>query len=355
MAIQKVGTGEATKYRVQIRKRGFLAQSKTFTTEVAAEKWRKDMLETMKSGKPGEIAATQHTVSELIERYISKTNPPSAKIAHLEWWESEIGFMMLGAVTPQVIGDLLDDLAGSNVVLGGTVIRKSDKQRSPATVNRYHSSISSVFKYATHRKVSWMQDNPAHFSQMKEANGVERFLDNDERIDLLAECKKSTWDGLYPLVLMALTTGARKGNLLNLRWRDIDLSKGEVHFEHTKNGKALSAPLMGETLAVLKQRAKVRNISSDLVFPAPNNPSKPYGNSNLHWRRAVDAANLKAHFRFHDLRHTAGSYLAQANVNQATIMAAMGHTTLEASQRYMHLSTDHIAEAQRKAFEGKGL
>ncbi len=355
MAIQKVGKGKSLKYRVQIRKKGFPALSKTFISEDNARQWHDEQIQLMESGSVSTVESTKHTVSDLIDKYVKAKSPPSAKIAHLKWWEERIGFMFLSAVNPQVIGEHLDKLAESNKTLGGTVIRKSTKRPSPATVNRYHSSLSSVFKYGLGRRVGWMKENPAHFEQMPESKGIVRYLDDEERESLLEQCQKSTWDGLYPLVLMALTTGARKGNLLNLRWRDLDLKAGVARFEDTKNGNSLSVPIMGQTLEVLKQRSKVRNIGSDLVFPAPTNPDKPYGNANLHWRRAVNAAELKAHFRFHDLRHTAGSYLAQANVNQAAIMAAMGHTTLEASQRYMHLSTEHIAEAQRKAFKGKGL
>ena len=190
---------------------------------------------------------------------------------------------------------------------------------------------------------------------MKEAPVVDRFLDQEERESLMAACKNASWAGLYPLVLLGLTTGARLGNLLNLRWSDIDLEEGLAHVGITKNGKPITLPLTGTVLNEMKRFASVRVMKSNQVFPAPTNQDKVYGNFRLHWNKAVKDANLKAHFRFHDLRHTAGSYMAQAGINQATIMKAMGHTTLASSERYLHVRVDDVAAAQAKVAKKFGL
>ncbi|MDX2478518.1 MAG: tyrosine-type recombinase/integrase [Gammaproteobacteria bacterium] len=80
------------------------------------------------------------------------------------------------------------------------------------------------------------------------------------------------------------------------------------------------------------------------------NPTKYYKYFRSHWLIAVEKAELKCDFRFHDLRHTTASYLASNNINQATIMSIMGHKSLAASQRYMHLSVDHNADVLAKVF-----
>lgn len=355
MGIQKITSGKTTKYRVQIRKRGFPARNATFATLQLAEAWHYKQLRLINSGKADTVAVRKHTVADLIKRYIKMIDPPSAKLAHLKWWNTQIGFLFVGAVTPQILGDHLDDLAGSNKTLGGTRLRPSQERISPATVNRYHSSISSVFKYGSSRKVSWLQENPALFEQMKEAPVVARFLDKQERKSLMIACQDAAWPGLYPLVLLGLTTGARLGNLLNLHWSDIDLEEGLAHVGMTKNGKPITLPLTGTVLIEIRRCARVRDLNSDLLFPAPTNKEKVYGNFRLHWNKAVNDANLKAHFRFHDLRHTAGSYMAQAGVNQATIMKAMGHTTLASSERYLHVRVDDVAAAQAKVAKKFGL
>ncbi len=355
MAIQKITSGKTTKYRVQIRKRGFPSRYATFTTKKLAKAWHHKQVQLMKSGNAGAVAPTKKIVADLLCRYIKMMDPPSAQIAHLKWWNSKIGFMFLSEITSQIIGDHLDELAINNKTLGGTKLRKSSKRISPATVNRYHSSLSSVFKYGASRKVNWLQENPAQFEQMKESPVIERFLDRRERESLMAACKNSSWPGLYPLVLMGLTTGARLGNLLNLRWSNIDLKEGLAHVGITKNGKPITLPLTGTVLVEIKRFESVRDVQSDLLFPAPTNTEKVYGNFRLHWNKAVKNANLKAHFRFHDLRHTAGSYMAQAGVNQATIMKAMGHTTLASSERYLHVRVDDVAAAQAKVAKKFGF
>jgi len=355
MEIQKIGSGTTTKYRVQISRLGLPALYATFSTKQQARQWHEQQIQLIESGNFGVAAPAEHSVADLIERYIKMMDPPSAKLAHLKWWRSRIGLMSLSAITAQILGDHLDELAGSNKTLGGIRLRASDEQLSPATVNRYHSSISSVFKYGCHRKVGWLKENPARFEQMKEAPVIDRFLDREERESLMAACKGSSWPGLYPLVLLGLMTGARLGNLMNLRWSDIDLQVGTARIGITKNGKPITLPLTGTILKEINCFAAVRDRNSDLLFPAPTNNQKVYGNFRLHWNKAVSDANLKAHFRFHDLRHTAGSYMAQAGINQATIMKAMGHATLASSERYLHVRVEDVAAAQEKVAKKFGL
>lgn len=192
MAIQKITSGKTTKYRVQIRKRGFPSRSATFFTLKLARQWHDKQLQLMESRQSGVVESTRHTVADLIERYTKTMDPPSAKVAHLIWRNARIGDLFLSEVTPHLLGDHLDDLAASNKTLGGIRLRPSSERMSPATVNRYHSAISSIFKYATSRKVNWLQGNPAQFEQMKEAPVVDRFLDEDERKSLMDACKKSS-------------------------------------------------------------------------------------------------------------------------------------------------------------------
>ena len=355
MEIQKITSGTTIQYRVQIDKPGFPALYAIFNTQQKARKWYAEQIALIDSGDFGIIETTEHSVAELFDRYIKMMNPPSAKVAHLKWWRTRIGAMPLSAITPQILGDHLDELAGSNKTLGGIKLRESSERLSPATVNRYHSSISSVFKYGANRKVNWLTENPARFEQMKEAPVIDRFLDREERESLMAACRNSAWSGLYPLVLLGLITGARLGNLLNLRWSDIDMEEGVARIGMTKNGKPITPPLTGTILAEIKRYAAVRCPASDLLFPAPTNKQKVYGNFRLHWNKAVKEANLKAHFRFHDLRHTAGSYMAQAGINQATIMKAMGHVSLASSERYLHVRVDDVAAAQAKVAKKFGL
>ena len=99
-------------------------------------------------------------------------------------------------------------------------------------------------------------------------------------------------------------------------------------------------PLTGHVLELLNDRSKVRRLGSDLVFPG-RNPSRPHAVRHS-WYASLEAAGLDD-FRFHDLRHTAASYLAMNGASIAELSEILGHKTLQMVKRYAHLSEQHTA------------
>jgi integrase len=186
----------------------------------------------------------------------------------------------------------------------------------------------------------WISENPARrVARGQENPGIVRWLEDDERTALLEACKESGWPQLYLLVILALSTGARLGELRCLKWSDIDLKKGMAYLSDTKNEERRALPLIPAVQKELK--AQVRRIGTDLVFPAKYDPQKPYGNNfREHWRIAREKAGVK-NFRFHDLRHSCASYLAMNGATELEIADVLGHKTLQMVKRYSHLSTDH--------------
>lgn len=343
--------GKASKYRAQVRRKGQKVISKTFTTRADAVKWGKTFEAKAELGQVEQSNESgKHTLSDLITRYIEDTDSNNKRKGHLDWWNDEIGYMLLSDINRATISEKINKLTKSpkrhsgkvKYDLPGTVI-------SPATVNRYHAAISAVFKHGMN-PLFWIESNPAKIQRQTEPKGIVRYLDEDEKASLLMACEASEWGGLLPMVWLALSTGARQGNILNLRWSQIDLKAGTASVSKTKNGDPIVLPLVGNALNALKKWNKVRNIQSDWVFPSIKMPSKPYADFRKHWMKAVSDAELKSHFRFHDLRHTTASYLAKAGVNQSTIMSVMGHKTLAASQRYMHLDVEDNRKALEKVF-----
>jgi integrase len=104
-------------------------------------------------------------------------------------------------------------------------------------------------------------------SKPKESRGRVRFLSDEERNRLLESCKISVNPCLYTVVVLALSTGARRGELLSLHWEDVDLKRGMLTFRETKNGERRSVPLTGYALEVLTKHAKIRRLNTTLVFP----------------------------------------------------------------------------------------
>jgi integrase len=110
----------------------------------------------------------------------------------------------------------------------------------------------------------------------------------------------------------------------------------------TKNGDPRSVPLRNLALELIGQLGKVRRIDSDLVFPSDKDPQKPIEFRDP-WNRAVKQAGLR-NFRFHDLRHTAASYLAMSGASAVELAAVLGHRTLQMVKRYAHLSQSHTSQ-----------
>jgi integrase len=145
---------------------------------------------------------------------------------------------------------------------------------------------------------------------------------------------------LYPAVITALSTGARRGELLNLRWSDVSYDRKTLvsGFGQTKNTEIRSVPLPAAVIDQLQALAQVRRIDDDRVFPITADELR------CPWRRALKAAGISG-FRSHDLRHSCASYILQAGFPLGTVAEVLGHKTLEMAKRYSHLAESHTRAA----------
>ena len=152
-------------------------------------------------------------------------------------------------------------------------------------------------------------------------------------------------------MILALSTGARFSELMNLRWSDVDMDRGLAYLHETKNNERRAIPIVGLALEKLRALSKVRRIDTDLLFPRedgkkPMTIQKP-------WRNVLEEAKIED-FRFHDLRHSCASYLAMNGASLAEIAAVLGHKTLAMVKRYSHLSEQHtvsvVASMNEKIF-----
>ena len=325
-------------YRVKVRIKGYPVQSATFERKTDANTWAASTESAIKEGRHFKTAeAKRHTLGELIDSYIKDELPKKPKNAknkktQLLWWKSEIGKYALADVTPSLIVEYKDKL------LAGLV--RNATQRSPATVVRYLAALSVCLTYGVNIK-QWIDDSPMRkVTKPTEPRGRVRFLTQDERTRLLAACKKSTNPYMYAVTVLALSTGARQGEIMNLTWDDVDLNLGRAILHETKNGERRALPITGHALEVLKELNKVRRIDTKLLF-AGANPEK-CAELRSPWLVAVKTAGIE-NFKFHDLRHSAASELAMNGATLAEIAEILGHKTLAMVQRYAHLSEGHTA------------
>lgn len=155
-------------------------------------------------------------------------------------------------------------------------------------------------------------------------------------------------DHLTPVVLLALNTGLRRGELLGLEWRDVDLTRAilTVRGEGAKSGRTRHVPLNDEALRVLKAWRPDRPDSQALVFPG-SEVQKPLTSLKTAWNAVVKAAKVKR-FRFHDTRHHFASRLVQAGVDLNTVRELLGHSDFALTLRYAHLAAQNKVAAVAK-------
>ena len=319
-------------YQVQVRLRGAPQQSASFRRLTDARNWAARIESSLREGQQFPNASTRRlTVEELFARYRRSILPHKRRSTvasqgqQLDWWQRRIGHLRLSAVSPAVVTECRDELAEAH---------------SAATVRRYLALLSHAFAVAR-REWQWIDFNPVeHVGKPKEPPGRVRFLLEEERQRLLEACMRSDNSDLYPVVLMALSTGARKSEILSLAWSAIDLSRHLVTFHYTKNADRRSVPIRGELDRILRQRAKLRRLDTALVFPRPDGLAPT--DIRTAWKTALRRAAIHD-FRFHDLRHSAASYLAMSGASLAEIAEILGHKTLAMVKRYAHLSDQHTA------------
>lgn len=330
----------ATSYRVEIRLKGAPRQSETFARLTDARKWAQATEAAIREGRHfGTVEAKRHTVADMIDRYTrdvlptKKASTARAQQFQFDWWKSKYGHLTLADVTPSVLAEARDKLLATTSKRGHAL--------SPAYVVRHLAALSHAFTVAV-KEWGWVESNPlAKVSKPKEPRGRIRFLDDDERERLLGACRESASPDLYPAVILALSTGARQQEVLGLRWPQVDLVRRVATLHETKNGERRVLPLAGPALELLRERSRVRRLDTDLVFPGRTKPNKPV-DLRTPFATALKRAGIDD-FHWHDLRHTAASYLAMNGASLAEIAEVLGHKTLAMVKRYAHLSEAHTA------------
>ena len=328
-----------TTYQAKIRLLGYPPASETFSRLSDAKEWAAQVETDIRNGRYfGTREASRHTLEDLLDRYREYLKARSAltfeaRRGHIAYWRNTLGRFALRDVTPSRIADARDALHALPTRVG--------KARSASDVNRHLATLSHAFSLAT-REWQWLEMNPLRRVQkLREPLGRVRFLSEDERARLLKACQESPharW--LYPLVVLALATGMRQGEILALTWDRVDLHRGWITLDNTKNRERRGVPLNGYALAAMREYAKVRRLDSDVVFCATQGDGPVY--LRTAWTPAVTAAELDD-FHFHDLRHTTASYLAMNGATPGEIAAVLGHRTLAMVKRYAHLSDAHVA------------
>jgi integrase len=208
-----------------------------------------------------------------------------------------------------------------------------------ARVNRPFALLRALLRLAS-RKWEVIAAPPV-IELEKEPQRRLRWLTHEEAIRLLDACPEQKNPALVDLVELALYTGMRQGELLNLAWGDVDRARGVLLLEVTKSGRRREVPLNGPAYAVLERR-RASGTPAGLVLG--NRSGDSFRKS---WEAAVEAAKLDAPLRFHDLRHTFASWAVQRGVTLVELKDLLGHSTLTMVLRYAHLAPENLRAAGR--------
>jgi len=327
---KRINSKGKLRWTAVVRVKGHPPSSATFPRKHDAEEWALATEKDIRDGIHGfKREAKRRTVSEMIDRYVDTVLPRKKPLTQEKQrgqyrvWKELLGEHTLSAITPARLSTIRDDML---------------QLRAPATVNRYFAALSHCCEIAV-REWEWLEKNPCRrLANLKEPRGRDRFLSEDEKARLLDVSQACRAPYFHPIVMLALSTGMRQGEILGIERKDLDLHIGQVRLHNTKNGTSRTVPIRGKALEALQayiisQPAHI----SGRIFPISPETVKAI------WRRERVKANLED-VRFHDLRHTAASYLAMNGASLLDIAEILGHKTLAMVQRYAHLTESHLGD-----------
>ena len=336
-----------TAFHAEVRLKGHLPQREHFRTKSKAKEWIQDIESAIRDGRySNKTEARRRTVGDMVDRFIEQWLPrfpgrQAKQTALLTWWKQQCGHLRLIDFSSAKIAEYRDKLANEKVVRGNV--------RSPSTVNRYLSALGKALNVCM-KEWAWIDDTPMRkVSRPKEASSRDRFLDPEEKERLLQECRSSKHPFLYPLVALSLITAMRSGELINLCWQDVDFRMRKIILRNTKNGDPRIVPLTSEAEAIFREIRTDGANPQELIFSSRRNslnqavPVSVRGSFAL----ALKRAGIE-NFRWHDLRHTAASYLAMAGASQAELMAILGHRSPIMTKRYVHFTQRHLADLMQR-------
>ena len=329
-------------WRAMIRRKGYPEQSKTFDTKAAAEAWATVTESEMVRGIfVSRSESERTTVDALMERYAREVLPTQkgghregSRVKHIQ---EGLGKYSLAALTSSLVADYRD--ARLKIV-------------GPQSVKHELGLLQRALKKAT---MEWGIPLPGGIPTLMVKkpplpNARDRRLVDDEEERLLAACAESRNPWLRPVVIFAMETAMRAGEIVEtwkfdktgqremvsvgLQWSNVDLKRRTAHLPKTKNGEARTVPLSSRAVTVLE--ALPRNLDGR-VF------GTTYEGIHQAYVRACRRAGITG-LTFHDLRHEATSRLFEKGFNPMEVSTITGHKTLQMLKRYTHLRAEDLAK-----------
>jgi len=336
-------------YRVEYRHLGHPSRSKTFVRKSDALNYKRRVEREYDEVQSDPNRVSQHKrLYEVISLYRERVLPTmKASYTHglgCEFWKERLGHIKIGEISaPMIKTELAKHVASG---------------RAGATANRKLTVLSSVLKFAI-IELGWLQQNPCRMvARYKDAKRRERTITADEWNKLLtaadelagAEKARIRVKQLPAFLNLLYATGMRKGEAEGLQWRDVDLDALRIQLRDTKNGLDRSVPLDYETRALLLAHEQQFG-GNDWVFPNERGDGHTYFDGSFREARAkakFDVDDRGEPLVIHSLRHSFATEVAQGGATLVELMAATGHKSVAAAERYLHPQEHHARSAISK-------
>ncbi len=332
MPVENRGTSKKPRWRYAFTIRGvrYRASIPEARTKFEAEQAEVEAKQTVFEGRYGRPRGNHDFLKFVEEVYL-----PWSRENKRSWYDDELFANVLreseqfkGKTFAQISPLLIEKFKKER----RESITKKGKSRSPATVNRELEILSRVFTLATTAKLT--SSNPCReVRKLPVNNRRTRYLLDDEEMVLLSHCQGERAH-IYPMVIVAIGTGMRKGDQLDLRWEKVDFQRDVIYVPNMKTGHDYIVPMNQDVRSVLLTRKREAKPDAEFVFINPKT-SKPYGDIKKAFSAACRDARI-SNLHWHDLRHTFGTRLAEAGFSEATIAELMGHTSESTTRRYTH-------------------
>ena len=221
-------------------------------------------------------------------------------------------------------------------------------KRSLIVANRTISYLSAIFN----KGIEWelVDKNPVFGIKKHKEHSRDRYITLEEKEQFLNALNAEKDQQIKDFVYISLYTGARKSNVLSMRWEDISFDQGVWYIEDTKNGDPQNVVLIEDAVKILERRKL--NSKSKWVFPSKDSKSGHFQEPRKGWVRICKRAGIED-LRIHDLRRTCGSWMALNGASQYIIGKMLGHKSPQSTAIYARLSLDPVREHMEKAINLK--
>lgn len=324
-------------WRVRVRIKGYAPAYATFAKRADARDWAAQVEADMRAQRYDDGAlARKYTVADMVDRYeervfdTSKKKPRSVKLQRrqLAWWKKAIGEYALANVTPVLLAEQRDKLA-----------KEGRRRRGPATIVGYFAILGHAFNTAKD-EWGWVKTNPVTDVEKPQLPvGRSRALSEDELKRLLRACKGERKPILL-ITVLALSTGARKNELLGLKKEHIRDDYQWAEVGDTKSRKPTLLQFIEPARSMLKEHVLRHRIRRGYLFPSPAGDAPM--NIDREFRRVVRAAGIRD-YHFHDNRHTHASYLVMNGMDSTAVQGQLNHSDIKMTSRYTHWSKVQLA------------